>query len=250
MEINLYQQMFKRKSIRKYELNSLSSDVLNDISTYMNSLIRMNDEIKTEMKIVSGSLVKNLLPIKAPHYIIVTSENKDGYLTNVGFMLQQMDLFLSSNCIGSCWVGMAKPTKEIAKEMEFEFVIAMAFGEATENLHRESILEFKRKPLDTLCDTSEFYEIIEAARLAPSATNSQPWYFQVSDGVIHCFCVKSNIIKALIYDKMNKIDMGIAICHLWLALKNSGRSVDFFEDKLVKDNQPKGYYYIASLKFK
>jgi hypothetical protein len=38
---------------------------------------------------------------KAPHYIAVFSQAKEGYLTNVG-LLQQMDLYFSANSLGSC----------------------------------------------------------------------------------------------------------------------------------------------------
>ena len=62
-------------------------------------------------------------------------------------MLQQMDLFLSANGIGSGWQGMPRLTKEILNTSKLEFVILLAFGKPKERLHRETVSEFKRKPL-------------------------------------------------------------------------------------------------------
>ncbi len=44
--------------------------------------------------------------------MIISSENTEGYLMNIGFIFQQMDLYLSSIGLGSCWLGMAKPTEK------------------------------------------------------------------------------------------------------------------------------------------
>ena len=49
---------------------------------------------------------------EAPHFLAFFSEVKDGYAANAGFMMQQMDLFLSANGIGSCWQGGPKPIRE------------------------------------------------------------------------------------------------------------------------------------------
>ena len=248
MDNSLFQAIFKRKSIRKYEIAPLDEATLRDISDRMAQLKRINQEIKIEIKVVAGSLVKNLLPIKAPHYLLVSSENKEGYLTNVGYMLQQMDLYFSSNGMGSCWVGMARPAKSIALEMKYEFVIAMAFGEAEETLHRESILEFKRKTVEEITNTHKEDSLFEATRLAPSATNSQPWLFAKEEREIHVYCIKSNLLKALIYEKMNRIDVGIGILHLSLSLEQEGKGVEFVQNHQAMNNNPKGYYYITTLK--
>jgi hypothetical protein len=57
--------------------------------------------IETELKILSSGDVKRMMMKKAPHYIAVFSQAKEGYLTNVG-LLQQMDLYFSANSLGSC----------------------------------------------------------------------------------------------------------------------------------------------------
>lgn len=243
--IDLYQAIFKRKSIRKYDLSALEEDVLLEVFDYVSKLQPIDESIKTEMQFVSHKDIHNFLPIKAPHYVVAFSERKEGYLTNIGFMLQQMDLFLSSKGIGSCWQGIPRPTAKVIQSSSLEFIIVMAFGRTHEPLYRNSINDFKRKPVNQIGTLME-NRLIEAIRLAPSATNSQPWFFWGNGHVIHAYCVKTSYLKALIYKKMNQIDMGIALCHLWLAAQYSGRKVTFYLSEDGLNNPPPGYYYIAS----
>ena len=247
---NLYETIFKRKSVRKYDLTPLDERTLAQIIAHMSALKPMYDNIKIEMKIVSQKDVKSLLSAKAPHYIAVFSEAKDGYLTNVGFMLQQMDLFLSANRIGSGWQGIPKPTKEILNGSKLEFVILLALGKPKELLHRESVLEFKRKPLREITNIKGADELLEPVRLAPSAMNRQQWFFMGDASTIHAYRVKSNFITAFMFEKMSKISMGIAICHLWIAAKHFGKDVEFIWDKEAQHNPPAGHDYVITMKIK
>lgn len=148
-QTNLYETIFKRRSIRKYDLTPLDENKLAEISAYMSTLKPMDDQIKVEMKLISKNDIKGILP-KAPHYIAVFSEIKDGYLFNAGFILQQIDLFLSANDIGSCWQGIPKPAKAILNTSRLQFIIVLALGRPLETLHRLSVSEFKRKPLSEI----------------------------------------------------------------------------------------------------
>lgn len=244
----LFETIFKRKSIRKYDMNSLSENELAEIVSHMKELKHMDDNIKIEMKLLTEKDVKGLLfAIKAPHYLVLYSEVKEGYLSNAGFVLQQFDLFLSARGLGACWLGMTKPVKEFESKPGMEFVIVLAFGSATEALHRSDVSEFKRKGLKEITDITNYDELLEPVRLAPSATNSQPWYFTGGNGQINAYCIKLNPIKAFLYEKMNQIDMGIAICHLWIAANHLGKRVDYIRPKAVQLDIPKGYSYHTTI---
>jgi len=249
-EDKFYETMFKRKSVREYDLTPLDVRMLAEIMAHTNALKPLFDGIKIEMKLLSPPDVKGLFLAKAPHYLAIFSEPKDGYLTNAGFMLQQMDLFFSANGIGSCWQGMPKPTKEILNKSKLEFVILMAFGRPKEKLHRESVSEFKRKPLGEITDTKGADELLEPARLAPSAMNRQQWFFTGNASTIHAYRAKSSFITAFMMDRMSKASMGIAICHVWIAAKHFGKEVEFANDKEAQKNPPSGCDYIITIKIK
>ncbi|MGA2515340.1 MAG: nitroreductase family protein [Thermodesulfobacteriota bacterium] len=246
----LYETIFKRKSIREYDLTPLDEHTLAEIMAHTNALKPLYDDIKIEMKLLSQKDVKGLFLAKAPHYLAVFSETKDGYLTNVGFMLQQMDLFFSANGMGSCWQGMPKPTKEILNRSKLEFVILLAFGKPKEKLHRESVSEFKRKPLREITDIKGADELLEPARLAPSAMNRQQWFFTGGASAIHAYRAKSSFLTAFMFERMSKISVGIAICHVWIAAKHFGKEVEFISDKEAQKHPPSGHEYVITIKIK
>ena len=72
---------------------------------------------------------------------------------------------------------------------------------------------------------------LEPARLAPSAVNSQPWYFAHDGDAIHVYCSK----------KGSRLDAGIALAHLYAA--NADTFHFFKADRMI--NLP-GYSYIGS----
>ncbi len=246
---DLYPTIFKRKSIRKYDPTPLDDDTLQDISKQVQRLTPLYSEIKTEIRIIQSNDVKGRMMKKAPHYLAVFSETKEGYLTNIGFMLQHMDLLFSSNSIGSCWQGIPIPTRDVLKSSDLKFIILMAFGKPLEPLYRESTSEFKRKPIEKIGDVDGAQELLEPARLAPSATNSQPWFFKGDDRIMHAYSVKPNILKAIVVNKYIPIDMGITIYHLKVAAEHFGKKTKIWFDKEQEENSPKGYKYFASLKF-
>ncbi|MEN6292257.1 MAG: nitroreductase family protein [Methanobacterium sp.] len=90
-------------------------------------------------------------------------------------------------------------------------------------------------------------ELLEVARIAPSATNSQPWFFTGDKNLIHAYSVEPGFIKRFT-KKYIPIDVGIAICHLQIAAEHFGKKAEIIFDKTAKMNTPKGHEYVASLK--
>jgi len=238
MSGNLYEFIFKRKSNRKYDMTPLSDEQFNSIKAFAEHLKPLYENIKVEYYITNT--VKNITPVLAPHYFVISSENKEGYLFNIGFMFQQMDLYLSSEGLGSCWLGLARTTEKI--ETKLEFVIILAFGKTVGSPYRD-LSGFKRKSLAEIASGSD--ERLECAHLAPSASNTQNWFFACENGEIHVYQKKLNPVMALLYNKMNQIDIGIALCHLYVATENQGKAFTFAKKSNVKEL--KGYSYIGSV---
>ncbi len=248
-QTQLYQAIFHRKSIRKYDMTPLEGSLIKEIKAYVNKIKPLKDEVKINLSYLETDDVKNLLPIKAPHYIAVYSEVTDGYLMNIGFILQQIDLYLSAKGIGSCWLGMAKPAKGILKQKDgLDFVIMLAFGNSKEAQRRESLSEFKRRDLKDISRVTGADDLLEAVRLAPSATNSQPWFFTGDREEIHLHRTKLSVIKAPLYDKMNQVDMGIVAYHLYLSGRENNKKVTFSHNQTGAGPIPKGYDYMISAK--
>lgn len=248
---NLYETIFKRKSVRKFNLTPLNEKTLKQISDRFQILEPFNENIKIEFKILKPDLVKRRMMKKAPHYIAVFSEAKNGYLSNVGFMLQQMDLFLSAKGLGACWQGIPSLKKEALESSNLEFVILMPFGKPLEpeSLHRTNITQFKRKSLQEITDINGADDLLEAVRLAPSATNAQPWFFTGDKNLIHAYYRKPGRMKGLLTGKYPPMDVGIGIYHLKLAAEHLDKQIELLFKEPVR-NDLKGYKYVASLLLK
>lgn len=241
----LYETIFKRKSIRKFNMFPLPASAIEALQNFTTTVKPLDESIKIEYAYLGTSDVKNLLPIKAPHYICFYSEKKDKYLMNAGFILQQIDLYLSANGLGSCWLGMAKPSKQVPETRNgLEFVIMFAFGNGIDPVHRTSVLEFNRKSIASISNVAGAEELLESARLAPSASNSQPWHFSGSKDSITVSREKLNLLRASIYGKMNQIDIGISLAHLWLTCENMGKTMKLdFEQATT----PSGYEFMTKV---
>lgn len=240
----LYETIFRRKSIRKYDMTPLQARVLSDLQDFTKDVKPLDDTIQIEFSYLGTGDVKNLLPIKAPHYICLYSEKKDNYLMNAGFVLQQIDLYLSANGLGSCWLGMAKPSSQVPKVRNgLEFVIILAFGNAIEPVQRNAVSEFNRKSLSAITGITESADILEPVRLAPSASNSQPWHISGTPNQMRIGRENLNILRAPIYGKMNQIDIGIALCHLWLTCIHQGKTMALDFNQATVAN---GYEFMAT----
>ena len=232
--INTKEIIRKRKSVRKYDLTPLDESILKNIQSQIENVKPLYPDIEYSIKIVKKS--KGLLNVKAPHYLLFSSEEKEGSAENIGFIGQQLDLYFSGAGLGSCWLGMAKPEKKEISELNN--VLGMSFGKPAEPLYRE-LKDFKRKPLESISEGTD--ERLEAARLAPSAVNAQNWYFIAQDGKLHCYRKKANPLLGFIYDKMHRVDIGIAICHI------AEESENF---SFAKESDPparKGYIYSGTV---
>jgi hypothetical protein len=203
----------------------------------------LNDGIKTELRILPGNAVNGIFRIRAPHYLALFSEEKEGHLTNAGFILQQMDLYLSAIGVGSCWLALAKPSKEYLKSSELKYVINLAFGRPSEPLHRTGSEDFNRLPLDRIRDAKGVDDLLESARLAPSASNSQRWFFTGGGGRVNVY-----VAKATLLNRWNLLDAGIAISHIWIAANHRGKRIEAVMEQEATRNPPHGKLYVATLK--
>lgn len=106
--MELYNSIFRRKSIRRFKREALSAAQLFLVEEYMGKAQALYPSIQTKMRIAAASEIHTMLAIKSPHYLLFYSESKDGYLLNAGFMLQQMDLFFFISRIWELLAGCGK----------------------------------------------------------------------------------------------------------------------------------------------
>lgn len=216
--------IYKRKSVRKFKKSEFNQAEIRKIQSIINTARPLYPDISYHVEIVKGNG-------KIPYFIAFCGEN----LENIGFVGQQISLALADIGIGSYW-KMGKPDGEI--KSTYHFVISMPFGKPDEPLFR-SRDEFKRKSLSEI--SMGIDDRLEAARLAPSGLNAQDWYFVADNGSIHCYRKKPSFLLSTMKNKLNCIDMGIAICHI------AEESHNFKYEKIKSYPDKEGYIYMGTV---
>jgi len=227
--MTLKNMIYKRKSCRSFTDEPVEEEILEKIKAF--PMMPLYPDRKVHWEIVERSEVWCICPWTTQQLIAVYAEEKDGYLENVGFMFQQMDLYLQTLGLGACWLGMGRMNPKTKKKVEgMKFVIMLAFGYPKGDILRHDRMEFKRKRMSQITDRWD--PKLEAARLAPSALNLQPWYFTHEGGAIRVYCNQIG----------TRLDAGIALAHLYLDNQDSFR---FHKEKLAMEMP--GYDYIGSV---
>ena len=160
--------------------------------------------------------------LNAEYCLLVYSEEGNLWLTNVGYMLEQWDLYLASLGIGVCWYGMGKVEEE--RQCDLVYAIMLAFGKCDADQFRNGDYDFNRKDVDDIWSGATDVRIGEIARLAPSAVNSQPWRVEQVDNKFNVYRQKGNVplLSSQLYKRWNKVDVGIFLCFVDIALESNG----------------------------
>ena len=221
---NLAPMITKRKAIRTYTAIPLSPEVLEDILSFAAKATPLFPEFKTIFRVFNRKDIACVCPLSAPHYLAIYSERSPDADLNCGFILQQVDLYLSSKGLGACWLGMARPHESMIENAPF--VILLSFGNPAETVHRTSTEQFKRKPLGEMSSPGVLPEYIQGMRLAQSAMNKQPWFFSGDAHSCRAFSVKG---KGLINigEGWRFVDIGIALANLYVMALSDGHTVSF-----------------------
>lgn len=266
--MDLYDSIIKRKSIRNYSEKKLPSEKLREIRKYIDDLDSLFEEIEKEIIIVNreeideavSGLIGNFGKVEAPYYTVVSSEEKNNYLENIGYQLEFLVLKLTDMNIGTCWLGShfnendLKNILEVKKNWKIPVIIAFGYPEE-KNAFRDHPSQANRKKLSEIIInntekiTEEWRTILNAARLAPSAINRQPWRFEIFDKGVHVYLdKKGGIVQRLAkrfgnLEEMNHIDVGIALNHIKVATEHVSKEVEFRKISAEK----KDLEYITSI---
>ena len=229
----LYKYLDKRKSIRTIDKNNLiTKDDLMKINSYLNNLKPLFDEYKIRTELVKNDKTNSKI---GEYNLLIYStkpESKNSnYLLNVGYMFEQLDLYLFSINIGCCWLGLPKPKGDLKDD---EYVIMLGLSKITDENLRKELSEFKRKPKEETWIGEFNQDVIEKASIAPSACNSQSWKVKVENNTLYVYRDKNikTIIPRGFRRFFNSIDLGIYLCFLEIALLNNNYK---FERTIIND---------------
>ena len=223
MNKELYPMIFKRKSFhlfRNIGNEHVTDSELKDIENTFNTLTPLIDNIKVKIKIV-----KSVSILRGQEYcILFYSEKKENYLQNIGYLGEQLDLYLVSKNIGTLWFGIGKPEEKELDGLEFVIMMAIAKVDSPEKF-RKDMYKSKRKELSEIWSGEEFLDIGNIVRFAPSACNTQPWKVKATEKDIQVYRYRKEGKRGIMpKDRViyyNQIDIGIFLCFLDLCLEHN-----------------------------
>lgn len=217
--MNLYSSIFRRKSCRKYDLQPLPQEKLDEIENAIQGFAPLYHGMRPEYRFVKK--LKGRFLVGAPHYLMFSGQGNEGEEENTGFLFEQLALWFDAAELGCVWLG---ASKDAEKSNSGKDLLAMGFGNVTDSVHRSQD-RFKRRPIEEITNSPEDI-CIQAAHLAPSGINTQPWYFEKQGATTLVYKQRLHAPISLFYQHSN-IDMGIALCHYALACKELEKPFSF-----------------------
>lgn len=244
-----------RKSIRTFsskpieevtykKINDYLADVKNLLGPF-GKLARIQIVPLTNNATKKGMKVGTYGFIKGPQaYLVGIMENEKIALLDFGYIFEKLVLYLTELNIGTCWLGGTFTRDSFEKEIIFndkEFIPAVTPIGYAEDKRRmfEATLRFavkadKKKSWEQLFydtdfatplrkeEAGKFAVPLEMVRLGPSASNKQPWRLVLSEdkGTCHFYLAHTpKYIGNKLGYEIQRLDMGIAMCHFELASK-------------------------------
>ncbi|WP_434512212.1 nitroreductase family protein [Desulfitobacterium sp. AusDCA] len=237
-----YRAILQRHSRRQFNGRKLPKELINGLSQFSDYIgaqipgARAVVVTENPEKVFKGAVGSYGKVKGAPAYVAFIGDMSDPHIyEKVGYLGEYFILEATAQDIGTCWIGgFFKPdvVQEQIQVTDKEQVLAVSplgFVNKEPSLEEKLLSglakSHKRKPLDSLILTHAQEPLagwvssgLEAARLAPSAVNRQPWRFSIED----------NSVKILIDDNRNtfhipkRLDCGIAMAHLEIAAKHYG----------------------------
>ena len=237
MNNELYDMIFKRKSFhlfRNIGKEHITNDELKNIEEYFSKLKPLVDDIKVKIKIVKeGAICRR----GQEYCILFYSEKKENYLQNIGYLGEQLDLYLVSKNIGTLWFGIGKVDEKQYDGLDYVIMIAIAKVDSAEKF-RKDMYKSKRKELQEIWNGENYLNIANIVRFAPSACNTQPWIVESSEKELKVYRYRKQGKRGIMpKDKViyyNQIDIGIFLCFLELCLKQN--NIKYNRNLFIEEN--------------
>ncbi len=241
-----------RTSVRTYKPLILPADIIRQLEAYARWISGPFDrpvrfvfwddasfEKETGGKIGTYGIIRG-----SKHYIAGIVKKGDKDLEQLGYVFQQLILYATSLGLGTCWLGgtFRRTSLERAAGLQEgeilpvitpvgyqagkESMLSRAMKLASRSRERKPWKElFFLQSLDRPLEENEAgdYSIpLEMVRLAPSASNKQPWRVFKSGRFWHFYLDYSRLTNRSLGFEIQRIDMGIALCHFELTAREAG----------------------------
>lgn len=242
----------KRISVRGYDGRKLSEEQKEQIRNYAAALQNpLGPKVRIELiersTAANGEKLGTYGIIKGTDLYFGAAVPKDEHaLEALGYDVEQLVLHLTHMGLGTCWLGGTFNKGAFAAAMNVSddeiFPIISPVGYPAEKMRfiekimASSTKRERRMPWEELFfdgdfntaltaeNAGEYCRALELVRLAPSAVNKQPWRVVKQGSTFHFF--EQHSLPDADVD-LQRVDVGIAICHFHLTVLEQGLSGRF-----------------------
>lgn len=254
--MNLYEAIFTRKTVEKFKAEKLTAEELAGIQAHFDHLPGLFGNIRTEMQILNDDdKVIRHIPVygrRAPYYLVFYTEEAPRCQMNIGYLIQHMVLYLCAMGLGSCYLNVSILRKDYRREGQDQTAAGIiGFGRSRDS-HLRRRGDARRLPLEELCVFKEIprqwvRQLLEAARLAPSVGNAQPWRFVVYDNRIHIFTKKHQVERFARYT-LEEQNFGGMLAHILIAAEELWVDVDLIRlENISQKSFPNNQYVLSAI---
>ena len=266
MTFSAKEMIEQRKSVRTFDGKTLSNKDREKLESYIHSITNPFG-VPVEFRLLEAEEHQLSSPvIVGEHtYLAAKVKRERNYEIAFGYSFEKACLYAKSLGIGTVILAasLSRSTFEKAMNVQEDEVLPTASPvgypaakrSIRENLMRKGMKSDERiafgelyfegsfdKPL-TEEAAGEYAQALKMARLSPSATNKQPWRAVVDGNRVHFYEQKT--LKDSALGDIQKVDVGIALCHFDLVMEENGAAGRFlFEAPQIK--MPENVYYIAT----
>ena len=265
----------ERISIRSYKPQPLDDSLRTQLNNFINELSGPFSAKVRFILVDSDKLQKDNIKLGtygvisgASTFIISAVDNGDMNFEELGYEFEKLVLFAQSIGLGTCWLGGTFKKGEFAKAIQLKedeilptvspigyqseskkilsSFIRFAAGSKNRKNWEEMFFNGNFNTKLSNEEAGEYLLPLEMTRLSPSASNKQPWRI-VKDGNNYHFYLShtKGYAKALGFD-MQRIDIGIAMCHFELTSKELGLNGKWMKTKPSIKAQEENIEYIIS----
>lgn len=249
LPIDVKKAVQDRVSIRSYEERSLTKE---DKSKLMDFNASLTNPFGVDVKVQYISKDKGTEDVQlgtygtirgAKDFLAITVEDQPYAMEAVGYQFENLVLFATDMGLGTVWLAGTFNRKDFKNVIEisdadlFPCICPVGYpGQKRsfiEKITMASLGSKKRKEWDKLFflddfsksltkeDAGRYADALDMLRLAPSATNAQPWAVVKEGDKFHFFCNYKNSINNDV-KKIKHLDLGIALSHFHQTAMSDG----------------------------
>lgn len=260
--------ILNRRSVRTFDGQALNESDKEHLRSFMENIENPFD-IPVDFKLMNAKEHGLTCPVVSGTDLYVGGKIKSvpNAFVAFGYSFEMLVLYAQSLGVGTVWLGgtMNRSAFEQAMELDADEIMPCASPlgypaskmSLREGMMRKAIKADERFPFEELFfegtfDTpltkeraGDLAQPLEMVRLSPSAVNKQPWRVVVADNAVHFYLKRSKGFEHGENLDMQKVDMGIALCHFALAAREKDLHISFVQDNPMLISEP-DTEYIAS----